>query len=183
MSFECCVNKWCYRHDEEDVKMRLFVFSLEEDFTEWFSDQHPNKFSTLAEIVKDFKERWGDKKENRFLLIALISSHKKENETMDEFNKIFNDLVKILPTDIKPSDVATLIYYMEYFEGEMRYALRDKDLQTIENAQYMEVRIDKNMQDVRKSNIPSFYRGTSSQPYEEKKSKDENQGSSNDGIK
>jgi hypothetical protein len=91
--------------------------------------------------------------------------------------------VKSLPTTIKPSDVAILIYYMEAFEGEMRYALRDKDPQTLKEAQVMAVRIDKNMHDARKSNIPGFTRGTSSQPYEEKKKKVENQGSSNDGIK
>jgi hypothetical protein len=51
------------------------------------------------------------------------------------------------------------------------------------DAQNFAVRIDKNMQDARKSNIPGFSRGTSSQPYEEKKKKIENQGSSNDGIK
>jgi len=76
---------------------------------------------------------------------------------MDEFNKRFNDLVKSIPTTIKPSDTAILIYYMESFEGEMRYQLRDKDPQNIKYAQSFAVRIDKNMQDARKSNIPSFF--------------------------
>jgi hypothetical protein len=48
---------------------------------------------------------------------------------VEEFNTKFNSLVKSLHDDIKPSDVAVLIYYMEAFEGEMRYALRDKDPQ------------------------------------------------------
>jgi hypothetical protein len=51
-----------------------------------------------------------------------------------EFNTKFNSLVKSLHRDIKPSDVAILIYYIEAFEGEMRYALRDKDPQTIQAA-------------------------------------------------
>ena len=72
---------------------------------------------------------------------------------------------------------------MEAFEGEMRYALRDKDPHTLKDAQVMAMRIDKNMREARKSNIPGFTRGTSSQPYEEKKKNVENQGSSNDGIK
>jgi hypothetical protein len=55
-----------------------------------------NKFSTLAEIQKAFRERWGDQKEDRHLLAALSTSQKKENETMEEFNKKFNDLVKSL---------------------------------------------------------------------------------------
>jgi hypothetical protein len=61
-----CILKYCRGHDEEDVKMTLFVYSLEGDVAEWFSEFDPNKFSTLAEIVTAFKERWGDQKENRF---------------------------------------------------------------------------------------------------------------------
>jgi hypothetical protein len=54
---------------------------------------------------------------------------------VEEFNTKFNSLVKSLHDDIKPSDTAVLIYYMEAFEGEMRYALRDKDPQTLKAAQ------------------------------------------------
>jgi hypothetical protein len=60
LNFDLCVLKYCRGHDEEDVKMTLFVYSLEGDVAEWFSEFDPNKFSTLAEIVKAFKERWGD---------------------------------------------------------------------------------------------------------------------------
>jgi hypothetical protein len=119
--------KWCCGHDEEDVKMTLFVYSLEEDVAEWFSKQDPNKFSTLTKICQDFRERWGDQKKNRYLLASLSTSKKKENETMDEFNKNFNDLVKSLPIVIKPPPASILIHYMEAFEGEIIYQLRDKD--------------------------------------------------------
>jgi hypothetical protein len=102
---------------------------------------------------------------------------------MEEFNKRFTDLVKSLPQDIMSSKTAILIYYMEAFEREMKYALRDKDPQTLKDAQVMAVRIDKNMREARKSSIHGFTRGTSSQPYEEKKKNVESQGSSNDGIK
>jgi hypothetical protein len=142
-----------------------------------------DKFSTLAEIQKAFMERWGDKKEDRHLLVSLSSSQKKENETMEEFNKRFNDLVKILPQTIKPLDASILIHYMEAFEGEIRYQLRDKEPTTLKDAQKYAIKIDKNMQDARKSNLFGFSRGTSSKPNEEKKKKVENQESSNDGIK
>jgi hypothetical protein len=72
---------------------------------------------------------------------------------------------------------------MEAFEGEIRYQLRDKEPTTLRDAQKFAIRIDKNMQDARKSNIPGFSRGTSSKTIEEKKKKVENQESSNDGIK
>jgi hypothetical protein len=91
--------------------------------------------------------------------------------------------VKSLHDDIKPSKASILIYYMEAFEGEMRYALRDKDPQDLKTTQAMAIRIDKNMQDARKPNIPGFTRGSSSQLFDEKKKNVENKKSSNDGIK
>jgi hypothetical protein len=60
--------------------MTLFVYSLEGDVAEWFAEQDPNKFSTLAEIQKTFRERWGDQKENQFLLAALSTSQKKKEQ-------------------------------------------------------------------------------------------------------
>jgi hypothetical protein len=68
--------------------------------------------------------------------------------------------VKSLHRDIKPSDAAILIYYIEAFEGEMRYALRDNDPQTLEAAQNTTIRVEQNMLEARKSNIPGFTRGS-----------------------
>jgi hypothetical protein len=107
VNFEMCVQKYCRGHDEEDVKMILFVYSLEVDALEWFTDFPAAKFSTLDEILDEFKKRWGDQKEHRFQLAALTTIQKKENETVVEFNTKFNNLVKSLHRDIKPSDAAT----------------------------------------------------------------------------
>ena len=72
--------------------MKLFVLSLEEDALDWFTEQDDDKFKTLQEILDVFNERWGDRKEAHFLFAGLHASQKKENETMEEFNKKFNDL-------------------------------------------------------------------------------------------
>jgi hypothetical protein len=183
VNFNMCILKWCNGHDYEDVKMKPFVYSLEGEVLEWFMEHDDNKFSTLATIQKSFNERWGDQKEDRNLLASLSSSQKKENETMEEFNKIYNDLVKSLPQTIKPHDASILIHYMESFEGEIRYQLRDKEPTTPRDAQQYAIKIDKNMQDARKSNLSSFSREISYKPIEERKKKVENQESYNDGIK
>ena len=46
---------------------------------------------------------------------------------MEEFNKRFNDLVKSLDRRIKPPETTILIHYMDSFDGEIRYELRDKE--------------------------------------------------------
>jgi hypothetical protein len=163
-SFHKCVEKYCRGHNKEDVKTTLFFFSLEGDVAEWFTDFSANKFNTLNSILDEFKKRWGDQKEHRFHLVALTTSHKKENETVVEFNTKFNNMVKILHNDVKPSDLVILIYYIEAFEGEMRYALRDKDPQNLEVAQATTIRIEQNILEARKSNILGFTKGSSSQP-------------------
>jgi hypothetical protein len=142
LNFNLCIMKWCNGHNYEYFKMTLFVYSLEGDAKKWFSEQDPNKFNTLAEITQAFNERWGDKKEDNHLLASLNSSQKKENETMEEFNKRFNDLVKSIPQTIKPPDASILIHYMEAFEGEMRYQLRDKEPLNLRDAQKYAIKID-----------------------------------------
>ena len=74
LNFNLCIGKWCRGHDEEDVKMTLFVYSLEGDVAEWFSEFDPDKFNTLDSIITEFMKRWGDQKENRYLLVALSTS-------------------------------------------------------------------------------------------------------------
>jgi hypothetical protein len=59
-SFHRCVEKYCRGQNEEDVKMTLFVYYLEGDAAEWFTDFSANKFSILNSILDEFKKRWGD---------------------------------------------------------------------------------------------------------------------------
>jgi len=47
------------RYDPEDVKMRLFVFSLEGDALNWFNNCPENSFTSLQDIVNAFKDRYG----------------------------------------------------------------------------------------------------------------------------
>ena len=72
-----CVDRYCRGHDEEDVKMTLFVYSLEGDAVEWFTDFPAAKFSTLDEILDEFRKRWGDHKEHRFQLASPLFGRKK----------------------------------------------------------------------------------------------------------
>jgi hypothetical protein len=57
-----------------DVQMTLFVYSLEGDAAEWFTEFDPDKFNTLDEILVEFISRWGDKKKiDSIWLHSLLS--------------------------------------------------------------------------------------------------------------
>jgi hypothetical protein len=148
--------------------MKLFALSLEEDAFDWFSDLDAGSFKTFKEFEKGFLAKWGDKKEDRYLLASLNNMKKNENETMEEFNKRFNNLISSLHAEIKPPDGSILIHYIESFNGEMRYQLRDKEPVDLKKAQVIAEKIDKNMQSSGKSNLPGFTRGTTSKQSDNK---------------
>jgi hypothetical protein len=147
------------------------------------TDFPADKFSTLEEMLDEFRKRWGDQKEHRFQLNALHTIRKKENETMIEFNTKFNNIVKSLHKDIKPPDANILCQYVEAFEGEIRYALVDKEPQDLMAAQKIAIRVEQNLLEARKSNIPGFTRGpSSSKVNDEKKKETKGPESSDDGM-
>ena len=80
-------------HDNNNVKMNLFDLSLEEYVGEWYLDLADNSYKTLNEFLEGFKKKWGEKKEPRHPLVALHNIKKMENETMEEFNKKFKNLI------------------------------------------------------------------------------------------
>ena len=100
LDFTQCYNKWCHNVNHEDVKMRLFSLSLEADAFEWFTSLDDDGIKTFQDFETAFNKRWGDKKDKRHLLAALTNNKKKENETIEEFNKKFRDMVGRCLADI-----------------------------------------------------------------------------------
>ena len=45
-NFHLCVSKWCHDINHEDVKMRLFIFSLNGDAMDCFIDLPANSFES-----------------------------------------------------------------------------------------------------------------------------------------
>jgi hypothetical protein len=75
-------------------------------------------------LIHAFSERWGDEKEDCHWLYALDSIKREENETMNEFNELFNDFIHDLPDSIRPPNIVILIYYMEL--SMMRFIINSK---------------------------------------------------------
>ena len=113
-------------NDHDDVKMKLFALSLEEEAAEWYLDLENNSYATLKDFLDGFKEKWGENKEPRHQHASLHNIKKMENETIEEFNTKFRRMVVDLHDDIKPNNASILIYYIESFSCDLRYQLRDK---------------------------------------------------------
>jgi hypothetical protein len=61
-AFTNCDNKWCGNVAHEDVKMKLFVLSLEKDALDWFSYFVDNNFKTVKDFIDAFTKKWGKRK-------------------------------------------------------------------------------------------------------------------------
>jgi hypothetical protein len=102
-----------------------------------------NGISTLNQLENVFMDKWGEKKDNRYLLVALSSTKKNENETMEEFNKRFSQIVQKLNQNIKPLEQTILIYYLDSFDGEMDFHLRQQDPQNLATTQQVAIKVEK----------------------------------------
>ena len=80
-------------HDHDNVKMKLFALSWEDDAEEWYFNLYDDSYKSLSEFLEVCKKKWGGKKEPIHLLAALHNIKKMENETMDEFNTKFKRVV------------------------------------------------------------------------------------------
>ena len=58
-AFSLCINKWfnAAQHNHQDVKMKLFDISLEEEAFDWFSNLDDNKFPTLSSLIDEFMDK------------------------------------------------------------------------------------------------------------------------------
>jgi len=61
-NFHLCVSKWCHDINHENVKMRLFIFSLDGKAMDWFIELLANSFDSLESIIDVFEEKYGDER-------------------------------------------------------------------------------------------------------------------------
>jgi hypothetical protein len=80
-----------------DVIYKIFSLSLKKDARNWFLGFRNNKINLLDACRNDFFDRWMERKDSIFILNAFININISENETMDEFNIIFDNFVQDIP--------------------------------------------------------------------------------------
>lgn len=153
--FSLCMNKWCnfalYNH--EDIKMRLFVLSLEDDVMDWFHDFPDNSFDSLQVIVIVFKNRYEDQIDQINPLRAIYDIKEDKSEMVCEFNKRFNDVIRGLSQDYKPIDKTLLSHYMDAFDTDTSYELRHGKLVDVRATQTLVEDLEKNIKESWKSEI------------------------------
>jgi hypothetical protein len=113
--------------EHEDVAMRLFYSSLTEEALDWFRglpDNHFTSYDVFFQLIQEEmveKGRWWD------TWAQFNQVKKKENEIVNEFITIFDRLYNQIPIDYHPTTSSVYLLYMNAFEGQFLYNLKDKN--------------------------------------------------------
>ena len=113
--------------EEETVKMRIFAQILGGDVKKWFKNLPPNSVNYLLSLHQTFINKW-ELKKNPFQILAEYSSLKRnKGESVHDYSTRFNSVYNALPPHMKPPQGMALVRYLEGFDVEMAYQLRERD--------------------------------------------------------
>jgi hypothetical protein len=122
-------------NEHEDVAMKLFSISLEENARSWYNSLPPTSIRTCKSFHEAFMKIWAIRKDGRLMLTQFHEIKKKDNETIREFDERFSNLIKQIPDDLKLRDGSILLQYTNAFDGKFGFMLRDKFPNNLEEAQ------------------------------------------------
>jgi hypothetical protein len=131
--------------DVEDLVMKLFSATLLDASRRWYHSLPDGSIKTMDKLEEAFLKRWSIKEDPNMLLTRLNSLWKHENETIREFHTRFETLLQKIPVSHHPTNNFLVYIYTKAFTGQLGYLLRDKNPQTIQEAQELATKIEGNL--------------------------------------
>ena len=83
-----CFNKWCCNTLYEDVGMKLFILSFDDDDLDWFTRLKDKQIRTFKELTNAFMEKW---KEKEPPIIKTVNS-----DASPDFYEKFTDVIQVM---------------------------------------------------------------------------------------
>jgi hypothetical protein len=83
-----CFNKWCCNTLYEDVGMKLFILSFDDDDLDWFTSLKDKQIRTFKELTNAFMEKW---KEKEPPIIKTVNS-----DASPDFDEKFTDVIQAM---------------------------------------------------------------------------------------
>jgi hypothetical protein len=131
--------------DAKDLVMKLFSATLYDAARRWYLSLPDGSIKTMDRLEQIFLGRWSIKEDPNMLLTRLNSLAKHENESIREFHTRFKALLQRIPPSHHPKDDYLVHIYTRSFSGQLGYLLRDKDPQSIQEAQELATKIEGNL--------------------------------------
>jgi hypothetical protein len=133
--------------DNEDVAMKLFTSSLTKEALDWFKGLPDNHIMNFDSFSAFFKIRWSRKVDGGTVGTQFNQIKKKENETVKEFISRFDRLYNQIPTYYRPTTSSVCLLYMNSFEGQFQYIIKDKNTTSLAEDKEFSINIEENILD------------------------------------
>jgi hypothetical protein len=131
--------------DAEDLVMKLFSATLYDASRRWYLSLPDGSIKTMDRLEEAFLKRWSVKEDPNMLLTRLNNLAKYENESIREFHTRFETLLQRIPASHHPKDDYLVHIYTRSFNGQLGYLLRDKNPQSVQEAQELASKIEGNL--------------------------------------
>ena len=126
--------------------------SLQGKVKNWFKSLPATSISNFYQFVKKFLDRWVIMK-NVFLILEEYDHLKRySGETVPQFSARFNKVYHAMPADIRPPPGSTHLHYLDVFDPEITFQLRERNTATLEEMQKIAVDVEANLLN-RKANL------------------------------
>ena len=130
--------------EAEDVWMRVFVQSLDREARKWFRGLPAASILDIDALDEAFLKHWGDKKDFLYYVTEFGNLKRKNGESVSDFSKRFNKMYSRIPDEVKPSETLAKITYANAFDGDFRFALRERKSATLASMQDAALEVESN---------------------------------------
>jgi hypothetical protein len=80
-----CFYKWCHNALHEDIGMKLFIMSFDDDDLDWFTKLKDNQVKTYKELIDAFMEKWNEEEPAD---ITTVNSNVKRDASAAPIKKL-----------------------------------------------------------------------------------------------
>jgi hypothetical protein len=99
----------------------------------------------MDQLKETFLNRWSTKEDPITLWTQINKIKKLGSETVRDFNTRFEQLFQRLPSSHHPGKDYLLFLYIQAFQAQFQYLLKDKGPTTIQEAQEIAIKIEANL--------------------------------------
>jgi len=131
--------------DAKNVAMRLFVQTFAGEVRKWFIGFPVARIITLAEFQRQFLARWEVKKNPLEILVEYEQIKRNVGESVQDYCIRFNSNYNEILGHLRPPVGLAMMKFLDGFDAEMDYQLRERELTTMEDMQKITVNVEANL--------------------------------------
>jgi hypothetical protein len=117
----------------EDIVMRLFSKSLTGEAALWFRFLEPGSIGSWTDFYYVFSKHWGENKCLDQYLNDFCTLKREREESLTVFNRRFHRTYYDIPLEIRPTEIAAMVYYLMAQHNELVLLLLERKSSSLGN--------------------------------------------------